>query len=72
MLVHVLPDALRSESRIAVVYAKREFVPPAVRAFVDTVIAWGSAEFASRLPLLAHDPTKPKPRLEPKKRAAPR
>ncbi|HEX3697247.1 MAG TPA: LysR family transcriptional regulator [Polyangia bacterium] len=39
-LVHVLPGALGGESHVAVVYPEREFVPPAVRAFVDAVAAW--------------------------------
>jgi DNA-binding transcriptional LysR family regulator len=48
-LVQVLADALSGESRIAVVYLEREFVPPAVRAFVDEVTAWAPGEFAKRL-----------------------
>jgi DNA-binding transcriptional LysR family regulator len=38
-LVVVMPDVLRSEGRIAVVYPERELVPPPVRAFVDWLVA---------------------------------
>jgi DNA-binding transcriptional LysR family regulator len=50
-LVHVLADSIRGETRIAVVYLEREFVPPPVRAFVDAVTAWAPDEFKKRLPL---------------------
>jgi DNA-binding transcriptional LysR family regulator len=40
-LVQVLPDLLEVDSRIAIVYPEREFVPPQLRAFVDTVVARG-------------------------------
>ncbi|MEZ4441251.1 MAG: hypothetical protein R3B72_19275 [Polyangiaceae bacterium] len=36
----MLPTVLGAEVRAFVVYLEREFVPPAVRAFVDAVIAW--------------------------------
>ncbi|MDB4928084.1 MAG: Transcriptional regulator, LysR family protein, partial [Myxococcaceae bacterium] len=39
-LVAVLPERLGGENHIAVVYPEREFVPPAVRAFVDAALAW--------------------------------
>lgn len=39
-LVHILPDAIGTATRIALVYLEREFVPPPVRAFVDAVVAW--------------------------------
>ncbi|MDI1479330.1 LysR family transcriptional regulator [Polyangium sp. y55x31] len=39
-LVHVLPGSLEGESHIAVVYPEREFMPPQVRAFIDTLVAW--------------------------------
>jgi DNA-binding transcriptional LysR family regulator len=45
-LVQVLPDAIAGETRVTVVYAEREFVPPQVRAFVDAVVAWAPAQFA--------------------------
>jgi DNA-binding transcriptional LysR family regulator len=50
-LVHVLADSIRGETRIAVVYLEREFVPPPVRAFVDAVTAWAPDEFKKCLPL---------------------
>ncbi len=39
-LVHVLPDVIREEARVALVYAEKEFLPPQVRAFIDAVVAW--------------------------------
>lgn len=40
-LVQVLPGLLEIESRVAIVYPEREFTPPQLRAFVDTVVAHG-------------------------------
>jgi DNA-binding transcriptional LysR family regulator len=68
-LVQVLPGVLEAESRIAIVYPERELVPPQVRAFVDTVIAWApNIEAISR-----NKPTKPesKPKSEPKPKPKP-
>jgi DNA-binding transcriptional LysR family regulator len=49
-LVQVLAGVIGAESRIAVVYPEREFVPPPVRAFVDAVVAWSpNAEAAASL-----------------------
>src|SRR6185437_7293404 len=45
-LVEVLKGVLAGDSRISVVYAEREFLPPQVRAFVDAVMAWAPAAFA--------------------------
>lgn len=39
-LVPVMPDRLGGEAQVAVVHPDREFVPPAVRAFVDAVVRW--------------------------------
>jgi DNA-binding transcriptional LysR family regulator len=39
-LVHVLPDLIREEARVALVYPEKEFLPPQVRAFIDVVVAW--------------------------------
>jgi DNA-binding transcriptional LysR family regulator len=39
-LVHVLPDLIREEARVALVYPEKEFLPPQVRAFIDAVVAW--------------------------------
>jgi DNA-binding transcriptional LysR family regulator len=44
-LVQVMPSVLRSESRIAIVHAEREFVPPQVRAFVDWMVERVPAAF---------------------------
>lgn len=46
----VLPDTLYAEAVVAVVHPEREFVPPAVRAFVDAVVAWASGELGRKLP----------------------
>lgn len=40
LLVPVLPDVVRGEVRVSVVYPERELVPPQVRAFVEAVVAW--------------------------------
>lgn len=39
LLVQVLPDVIGGESRISIVYAERELMPPQLRAFIDWVIA---------------------------------
>jgi DNA-binding transcriptional LysR family regulator len=39
-LVRVLPDVIRADSRIAVVYPEKELLPPQVRAFIDVLVAW--------------------------------
>lgn len=39
-LVHVLPGVLHGETRVSLVYPERELMPPQVRAFVETVLAW--------------------------------
>jgi DNA-binding transcriptional LysR family regulator len=44
-LLHVLAGSIEAESRVAVVYPEREFVPPQVRAFVDAVVAWAPGQF---------------------------
>jgi DNA-binding transcriptional LysR family regulator len=49
-LVAVAPDTLRSEAIIAVVYAERQFVPPAVRAFIEAVVAWAPEALGLKLP----------------------
>jgi DNA-binding transcriptional LysR family regulator len=42
-LVHVLPGVVEGENRLAVVYPEREFLPPHVRAFVDSLVEWAPA-----------------------------
>ena len=49
-LVPVLRGAIAAESRIAVVYLEREFVPPAVRAFVDAVVEWAPGALGRSVP----------------------
>lgn len=48
-LEQVLPRILEAQSQVAVVYPERAFVPAAVRAFVDAVVAWAPAGLASSL-----------------------
>lgn len=52
-LVPVLPRLLGASTRVAVVYAERELVPPQVRAFVDAVVAWAPMVLPQSLPDLA-------------------
>lgn len=40
ILVQVMPGILEAETRVSVVYVEREFIPPHVRAFVETMVAW--------------------------------
>jgi DNA-binding transcriptional LysR family regulator len=49
-LVLVLPSVLRSEAVVAVVYPERQFVAPAVRAFVDAVVEWAPTAIAQTIP----------------------
>jgi DNA-binding transcriptional LysR family regulator len=49
-LVHVLDGVIGADSRVAVVFLEREFVPPHVRAFVDAVVAWAPAELGRPVP----------------------
>lgn len=49
-LVHVLAGIVEAESRIAVVYVEREFVPPQVRAFVDRVTEWSKKSLLQVIP----------------------
>ena len=76
-LVPVLQGVLAAESRIAVVYPEREFVPPQVRAFVDAVVEWGPAALGRNVPARCVEaarqlgaPKKPK-RVRRKARGAP-
>lgn len=39
-LLRVLPKLIQAETRVAVVYQEKELMPPAVRAFIDGLIAW--------------------------------
>ncbi|HTV23786.1 MAG TPA: LysR family transcriptional regulator [Polyangiaceae bacterium] len=49
-LVAVLPDTLYAEAMVALVYPEREFIPPAVRAFIDAVVEWAPGELGRKLP----------------------
>ena len=73
-LVQVLPGVLEIKTRMALVYAEREFLPPQVRAFVDTVVAWMPHLQAA---LGTGKPSKPNkrsiaPDAQPRTRARPR
>lgn len=48
-LVHVLPGVVEAPVRFALVYAEREFLPPAVRAFVDHVAERAPSVFADAM-----------------------
>lgn len=63
-LVAVLPERVGTESHIAVVYPEREFVPPAVRAFVDAVVAWAkqAPELNRKMPTCEERAKKPAPK----------
>ena len=39
-LVQVLHDAIGSEGAVSIVYPERQFLPAAVRAFIDHLLAW--------------------------------
>lgn len=43
-LLPVLADEVGTDVQVAVVYAERAYVSPAVRAFVDAVVEWARAE----------------------------
>lgn len=48
-LTAVLPERVGAETVVAVVYPDRELVTPALRAFIDAVVAWAKEEpFLSR------------------------
>jgi hypothetical protein len=46
-LVHVLPEVIHADSRVALVYLDREFVPPQVKAFIETITSWARRELAT-------------------------
>lgn len=46
-LVHVLPDVIGADARVALVYPEKEFLPPQVRAFIDAVVAWAPGRLGS-------------------------
>jgi DNA-binding transcriptional LysR family regulator len=48
-LVRVLPELIHAESRVAVVYPEKEFLPPQVRAFIDVLVAWAPTVIDARI-----------------------
>ena len=48
-LVRVLPELIHAESRLAVVYPEKEFMPPQVRAFIDVLVAWSPSAIDARI-----------------------
>jgi DNA-binding transcriptional LysR family regulator len=59
-LTAVLPEVLGAEVRLAVVYADRELVPPAVRALVEAVVRWAKANPLFSRPMPACSAPAPK------------
>jgi Transcriptional regulator len=47
-LVRVLPELIHAESRVAVIYPEKEFLPPQVRAFIDVLVAWAPTVIDAR------------------------
>jgi DNA-binding transcriptional LysR family regulator len=74
-LVRVLPGVLEAEVRIVMVFPEREFVPPHVRAFADSVAAWARQELGEMGPEPGRDgasraaPPDPRPLRRKKPRA---
>ncbi|MFZ5893535.1 MAG: LysR family transcriptional regulator [Myxococcota bacterium] len=50
LLVEVLSGEVGAETRVFIVYLEREFIPPQLRAFIDTVVEWSSGEADRMLP----------------------
>jgi DNA-binding transcriptional LysR family regulator len=82
-LVHVLPGVIEADSRVALVYLDREYVPPHLKAFVEALSVWARRELATgeaaaqqmtnlRLPASAAPRESSKALSPPRKRAAPR
>ncbi|MDP2315663.1 MAG: LysR family transcriptional regulator [Pseudomonadota bacterium] len=60
-LVHVLAGRLGARTQFAVVYPEREFLAPAVRAFVDFVVAWPLDDLAELDPARGPSPVPYRP-----------
>lgn len=43
-LVPLLTDKVGAQTRVVVMYAERELVPPAVRAFIEATVAWSKRQ----------------------------
>ena len=69
-LVQVMPGVLETSATLALVYPEREFLPPQIRAFVDTIAAWAASErgLAPRARFVA--PAPPGSAKRPRKRRA--
>jgi DNA-binding transcriptional LysR family regulator len=61
-LVHVLPGTIEGETRVALVYADREFVPPQVRAFIEAVVAWAPSQFDDLRQVTGRQPARTRPK----------
>ena len=75
LLVQVLANSVGGESHLAIVYLEREFMPAAVRAFVDAMVAWAKAGRADELwpqPVLSRAASRPAARQVAAKRATKR
>jgi DNA-binding transcriptional LysR family regulator len=57
-LVRVLPKLVHAETRVAIVYQEKELMAPAVRVFIDGLIAWVPHALAGerRAPSRWHEP----------------
>lgn len=66
-LVPLLPQRIGAEVAVAVVFADREMISPAVRAFVESTVKWAANEptLQRRMP---ECPSKPAPRRSTKKK----
>lgn len=75
-LVHVLPDVLGGETRIAIVYLERALTSPVLQAFIEATTAWAkenlraSGEACEELVATSSPRTKRGPARRPKKPAA--
>ena len=53
-LVQILAGVVEASSRSAIVYPEREFTPPQVKAFIETMVEWGRTELATGQVMLQH------------------
>lgn len=73
-LVHVLPELVGAESRVAIVYPERELLPAQVRAFLDVLAAWAPGALPSMGTRCAEGEVpaaaRPRPKAKPKPKRA--
>lgn len=69
-LVHVLAGIVGVDTRLAVVYPERQFVPAAVRAFVDAVVEWAPNGFGKDFEAPPAKSAPPRARPRPRRRAS--